>query len=98
MCGLGFCVRIGFFHDATYEISTHVTVHGVGPITCDKIVVGFTFKKFPVAKTSMIAVGTLFEIHGLLHSDDVWIHFAAHAAFFDSAESHHIQNFITGHC
>ena len=78
-----FCCGFRLFHDATYEITTHVTVHGVGPIFGVEIIEGFIWQKLSVTKTTVITVGTVFEIRGLLHSDNVWIHLAAHAAFFD---------------
>jgi len=80
---LRFCCGFRLFHDATYEITAHVTVHVVGPISCDQIIEHFTWQELSVTKTTVITVGTVFEIRGLLHSDDVWIHFVSHAAFFD---------------
>jgi hypothetical protein len=95
---LGFHCGFRLFHDATYEISAHVTVHGVGPLSCDQIIECFTWQELSIPKTTMITVGTVFEITCPLSVNDVWIHFAAHAAFFDSAPAYHIQNFIFGHC
>jgi hypothetical protein len=94
---LRFCCGFRFFHDATYEISTHVTVHGVGPIFCDQIIECFTWQKFSVTKTIVIAVGTMMQIHSMLYADHIRIDFGSQTFFGNTSILDLIQNLVAGH-